>query len=61
MILNRAWFLFYGRMLNMTKREILCTPYGEMCDMISCFAIYNGAKAKQHKKIMDYDDAMALR
>lgn len=45
----------------MSKREILCTPYGEMCDMISCFAIFNGAKPKQSKKTMDYDDAMALR
>lgn len=26
----------------MEKREILTTRYGEMLDLISCFAIYNG-------------------
>lgn len=28
----------------MTRREILSTTYGEMLDMISCLAIYNGAE-----------------
>lgn len=33
--------------MNMTRREILCTTYGEMLDMISCLAIYNGAEPAQ--------------
>ena len=42
----------------MTKQEILVTRYGEMSDMISCYAIFNGAKPK---KKMSFDDAMKLR
>lgn len=34
-------------MMNMKRREILCTTYGEMLDMISCLAIYNGAEPAQ--------------
>ena len=44
----------------MTKQEILVTRYGEMCDMISCYAIFNGAEQKQKKK-MTFDEAMSLR
>lgn len=59
--MNLAWYLFYGRKLGMTKAEILCTPLGEMQDMISCMAIYNGsAKQKIHQKWL-FDDAIALR
>lgn len=42
----------------MSKQEILVTRYGEMGDMISCYAIFNGAEPK---KKMDYDEAIALR
>ena len=46
----------------MEKREILCTPYGEMVDMISCMAIYNGtARQKKKKKKWKFEDAIALR
>nr|DAO40382.1 MAG TPA: hypothetical protein [Caudoviricetes sp.] len=45
----------------MSKREIMCTRYGEMCDMISCFAIYNGAKPKKEKKAWSFDEAIKLR
>lgn len=44
----------------MTKQEILATRYGEMSDMISCYAIFNGAEAKQKHK-MTFDEAMKLR
>lgn len=46
----------------MRKQEILATRYGEMVDMISCFAIYNGgAKPKKKKKKWSFDEAMELR
>ena len=49
--LNLSWFLFYGRKLNMNRREIMATKVGEMRDMIACLYIYHGAKPKrtQHK------------
>jgi len=34
----------------MSKREILVTPYGEMLDMLACFAIDAGASQKKKKK-----------
>ena len=42
----------------MTKQEIIVTRYGEMSDMISCYAIFNGADPKHR---LDYDEAIALR
>ena len=44
----------------MTKQEILVTRYGEMSDMISCYAIFNGAEPK-HKRKLTFDEAMSLR
>lgn len=44
----------------MSKQEILCTPYAEMCDMISCFAVYNGAEIKDTRP-MKMEDVFALR
>jgi hypothetical protein len=43
----------------MTKQETLCTRYGEMNDLISCLAIYNG-RAEEKKK-MSFDEALMLR
>ena len=43
----------------MSKQEIMVTRYGEMSDMISCYAIFNGAEPK--KKKMSFDDALKLR
>lgn len=45
----------------MSKQEILVTRYGEMTDMISCFAIYNGADPKKKPKKFSFDEALALR
>lgn len=42
----------------MTKQEIIATRYGEMADMISCYAIFNGADPKRR---LDYDEAITLR
>lgn len=45
----------------MTKREISVTRLGEMVDMISCLAVYEGrAKYKAPKRRMSFDEAMAL-
>ena len=43
----------------MNKQEIMITRYGEMSDMISCYAIFNGAEPK--KKKMSFDDVLKLR
>lgn len=57
-----AWFLFYGRQLGMSKREILVTPFGEMNDMVSCLAIYNGtAKEKVKSKRTEIFDVLSMR
>lgn len=45
----------------MSKQEIFCTRYGEMCDMISCFAIFNGAEPKKKKQKLTFDEFMELR
>lgn len=45
----------------MSKQEILCTRYGEMCDMISCFAIFNGAEPRKKKRKLTFDEFMELR
>lgn len=46
----------------MSRQEILCTPLGEMRDMISCLAIYEGmARPAKKKKKMSYDEVMEMR
>lgn len=43
----------------MTKQEIMVTKIGEMRDMISCLAIYNGgAKPKQKQKNLSFIEQM---
>lgn len=58
MRLNLAWYLFYGRQLGMSRREILNCPVGEMSDYIACLQIQNGAKPKVYA---DVDELMAIR
>ena len=54
--------LYFGRNLNMGKKEILNTEYAELCDMISCHAIIkNGAEQKNKNKGMAFADVMKLR
>lgn len=45
----------------MSKQEIMCTRYGEMLDMISCFSIQNGAKPKKKKRKLSFEETMMLR
>lgn len=60
--MNRSWFIFYGHKLGMSRAETLTTPYGEMMDMMSCMAIFNGSlKQKVKPRAWAFDDAMALR
>jgi hypothetical protein len=44
----------------MTRQETMLTPYGEMLDLISCLAIYNGG-AKEKAPKMSFDEFFALR
>ncbi len=44
----------------MSKKEILITRYGEMTDMITCYAIFNGAEPKKKKSRMTFEQAMLL-
>lgn len=37
----------------MSRREILCTPVGEMLDMMDCNAIAHGAKPKTAERSFD--------
>lgn len=45
----------------MSKEEILCTPIGEMLDMLSCLAIYEGgAKEKAPKRKLKMEEFLKL-
>ena len=44
----------------MSREEILCTRFGEMIDMISCYAVFKGF-AKETHRITDFDEAMQVR
>lgn len=43
----------------MGKEEILCTPIGEMLDMLSCLSIYEGG-AKQKPPKMTMEELLSL-
>ena len=44
----------------MSKQEILCTPIGEMLDMLSCLAIYEGG-LKEKKPKMPMEEVLKLK
>lgn len=56
-----AWLIFAGHQMNMTKREILTTRYGEYLDMISLFSVSNGAAREADTAPWSYDEVMELR
>ena len=57
--MSLPWMIFYGHKIGMTRQETLATRYGEMMDLISCLAVYNGtAKEKTHRS---FDEALELR
>lgn len=43
----------------MNEKEVKSTSYGLMCDLISCFSIYNGVSEQQEKKLT-YEQIMGL-
>jgi len=47
----------------MDRREIIITRYGEMVDMLSCLAIYEGTAVpkKKAKRFTRFEDAIKLR
>lgn len=46
----------------MSRREVLCTRVGEMLDMITCLAIYNGtAEEKPPKRKLSFEEAITWR
>ena len=55
------WFLYYGRLLGMSKSEIIVTTVGEMQDMMACYAISNGLATEKKKRHSDFDAAIAMR
>lgn len=56
--MNLAWYLYYGRLLGMGRREVLSSPVGEILDLIACMAIDHGATPKVYA---DMDELMAIR
>lgn len=45
----------------MTKQEIMVTKVGELKDMISCLAIYNGsAKPKKKQRNLSFEEQMGV-
>ena len=44
----------------MSRQEILCMRFGEMQDMIACYAIAHGACEEKRKKVTNFDDAMMM-
>ena len=45
----------------MDKQEIMDTTIGEMRDMISCLAIYEGAAVPKKERVTDFDEAIRMR
>ena len=43
----------------MSRQETLNTLYGEMLDLISCLAVYNGV-AKPAKEALTFEEALML-
>ena len=45
----------------MDKQEIMDTTIGEMRDMISCLAIYEGTAVPKKERVTDFDEAIRMR
>mgnify|MGYP007038323516 FL=1 len=56
--LNTTWYLYYGRKLGMTEREVLACPLGRMLDYMACMQIENGADQKVYAAL---DTLAAIR
>ncbi len=52
--------IFYGmHEFGMTRNQVLRSRYGNMLDLISCLAVFNGTA--DEKKKMTFDDVMRLK
>lgn len=59
--MNRAWFIYYGYKIGMSRQETLRTKFGEFMDLLDCDAITRGdAKYKKPKMRLSEDDLMKL-
>jgi len=47
-------------MMHMGRQEILTTRYGEMLDLISCLAIYNGAEPGETRRKLSFDETLEV-
>lgn len=47
--------------MNMNRREIINTRYGEFRDLISCYAVHNGSAKIVVKKKWTFDEVIELR
>ena len=47
-------------MMHMRRAEILTTRYGEMLDMISCLAIYNGAEPARERPRLSLEETLEV-
>lgn len=45
----------------MSRQDIMDAPFGEMLDMMSCFAISEGFADEVRYRKMDFDEAIRLR
>lgn len=57
--LNRAWYIYYGSLFGMSRKESLLTLYGEMRDLIDCKTIAEG-KAKPKAREMTFEEIIRL-
>lgn len=44
----------------MPRAEIVVTRYGEMLDMISCLAIYNGAEPARKQRKLSIEETLEV-
>lgn len=58
--LNRVWYIYYGSLFGMSRKETLLTLYGEMRDLIDCREIAEG-RAKPKRRPMSFDEVIRLR
>lgn len=58
MKITTSWLLGWGLKLGMGVHETLISTPGEIVDLVSCFAIANGAK---EKNTLSFDEILGMR
>ena len=58
--MSKSWWLFYGLRIGMSRQEVMVTSFGEMNDLISCLAIYEGGAEPAMPKL-SYEQVMNMR